>query len=362
MWFIILVASIIFLILYTSISIFYKVRISAGWKIAGFILVCICALKWLWFRLLGNNSFIPDISYNWWIFFEAAFNSLISITLLLIIIDLTHLIIFLISKNRPKIYWLKIIAVIFGIMLGCYGTWEAVRIPLVHTFKYKIAGLPENLQGFKIVQLSDLHIQEDTPIEWVDGVVAKVNELRPDLVVITGDFADGYPGSMKNRLIPLSKLKSNFGVFGVSGNHELYWSYGAWIREFENLGITMLENRQIILDDANSKIAIFGIKDPGHGTALAIEPILPDDKPDFTLGLVHQPKIAAALKNYGDLILSGHTHGGQFVPFTYLVKALNGGMLSGLYDNIYVSPGTALWRGLSFRLGTQAEITEIILE
>lgn len=356
--------------IYSIFSLFRKTQISRKFKLLGTLLIIAASLKWQWLSFLGGNLWRPDIPYWQWEIIQVAFNSVISLFLLLFIYDIVQVVIRLIWRKNRKIsgfdwqqFKLCMIPAL-AICVGIYGTWEALRVPDIRKVSIEILDLPPAIEGFKIIQLSDTHIQSDTPDEWVEGVMKKVNAQKPDMIVLTGDIADGQPREMENKIKPFSQFKSVYGVYGVSGNHELYWSYASWMLLLEKMGIHMLENREIILDVQGNSVKIFGLKDQGHISKQMkpdIPPVASKVKSGITIGLIHQPLAASFAKDRADLILSGHTHGGHMFPVSLIVKHFNGDMVSGLYDNIYVSNGTALWRGFPFRLGVPAEITELTL-
>lgn len=366
MWFIMLITATLAMLVYCLVSLFFGLKIALVWKLAGATLVIAASLKWVWFDIFGGSPWTPGLPYPFWLILETAFNSLIALVCLLVLIDFSH---FLIWLGLHKIYgpfpfWrlLKLISIFVAIGLGVYGTWEACRIPPLKKITFS-QSVPEALKGFKIVQLSDLHIQADTPDEWLLNVVSKTNSLKPDLIVITGDIADGFTKCMQSKVAPLADLKAKYGVFGVSGNHERYWEYGAWLEIFRKLNIEMLEDRLISLNVNGCSLEICGIRDPGHIENYQDLPIkLTKPENGFLIVLIHQPKVALAAKKQADLILSGHTHGGHILPLMPVVAHTNAGMLKGWYDNIYVSSGTGLWRGFSFRIGSRSEITEITLQ
>lgn len=243
--------------------------------------------------------------------------------------------------------------------------------PIIKKIEVKLDNLPNTLSGFRIVQLTDIHIGNTLNRKWLQNVIAQTNRLKPDLIAITGDVVDGTPSALRKETALLSNLKAPRGVYLVTGNHEYYSGADAWIREFESYGIRVLRNESVSIKGEEGSFRIVGIDDfhgrriqPGHGPdlekALAGIPMTEE-----TVLLAHQPKaIHEAAKHGVGLVLSGHTHGGQIWPITQLVllqQPYNKGLFR--HDDttqIYVSQGTGYW-GPPMRLGSSNEITEITL-
>ena len=248
------------------------------------------------------------------------------------------------------------------------GAWRA-RSPRVVRVTIPIASLPADLEGFRIVQLSDLHVGSTIRRHFVQEVVDAANGLSPDLVAFTGDVADGTVPGLTREVEPLALLEAPYGKFFVAGNHEYYWDAIAWLAEIRRLGFSVLTNEHRLLERGTGRLLLAGVTDvsasrrvPGHesdpGAALAGAP-----PADVKILLAHQPRSAFAAQAAGfDLQLSGHTHGGQF-PFNLLVR-VGQPFVSGLHRLgalwVYVSQGTGYW-GPPLRLGAPPEITLIEL-
>ena len=249
------------------------------------------------------------------------------------------------------------------------GSWRARR-PGVVRVEVPIAGLPQDLQGFRIVQLSDLHVGPTLKRDFVERIVETANRLHPDLIALTGDVADGLPPALREEVAPLGRLTAPHGKFFVTGNHEYYWDAAGWVRELEHLGFDALVNSHRVISQGAGRLLLAGVTDhsasrlvPGHASdpfaAMAGAP-----ESDVRVLLAHQPKSAFAARAAGfDLQLSGHTHGGQYFPFNLLVRLFQP-FVAGLHRLeemwLYVSRGTGYW-GPPLRLGAPAEITLIQL-
>lgn len=270
------------------------------------------------------------------------------------------------SPNRVNAVLLATALILSGI-----GVWQAVRVPDVKTVDIVLERLPAEMDGLKVVQLSDLHASRLLTEERNRAVVEKTNALNPDLIVITGDLVDGTVENRARDVAPFHDLKAKYGVFSIPGNHEYYSSYLEWMKAFDDLGLHMLKNahaivivqdRPLVIAGTTDRVAPnFGLPQPDVKAALNG---IPEEAP--VILLQHQPRGAAENAEAGvDLQLSGHTHGGQIALAHWLVQLFNEGFVSGLYDvgnmKLYVSNGTGLWNGFPVRLGRTAEITEIIL-
>jgi predicted MPP superfamily phosphohydrolase len=235
--------------------------------------------------------------------------------------------------------------------------------------KVKLGRLPASMNGLTIAQITDVHIGPTIGRGFIESVVDRVNALSPDVIVITGDLVDGSVEDLREHAAPLARLKAKHGVFFVTGNHEYYSGVDDWLDELRRLGIRPLRNERVSIEHEGDSIDLAGIDDfsakgGGHGPDLPRALAGRDPSRELVL-LAHQPRaIQEAAKLGVGLQLSGHTHGGQLWPWTYLVF-LQQPYVAGLHrhgdSQIYVSRGTGYW-GPPMRVGAPAEITELTLE
>ena len=246
------------------------------------------------------------------------------------------------------------------------GAAVAVTGPRVHRVDVPLADLPPGLEGLTVAQLSDLHVGPTIGRRYVARVVARTNALAADLVALTGDIFDGPLAEMAPHAEALGQLAPRGRVYFVPGNHEYYWNAAGWIQWFERRGATTLLNRGEVVEVRGAKVLVAGVTDPA--ARLRDQGVGPDpakaaqgsDGAAVKLLLAHQPGVAQAAAAAGfDLQLSGHTHAGQFFPWTLVVRFVHrhyAGLSRAGRLWVYVSPGTGTW-GPPVRLGTRPEIT-----
>jgi len=256
-------------------------------------------------------------------------------------------------------------------LLTAVGFANARRRAGVREVEVPIANLPAALNGFTIAQISDVHVGATIKGRHVDAIVDAVNALNADMVAITGDLVDGSVAELASHTAALARLNARHGAFFVTGNHEYYSGAGPWIAEIRRLGINVLLNEHVVLNHEGEDVVIAGVTDysAGHfdasqrsdpAGAIAGAPA----NAGVNVLLAHQPRSAFAAHTAGyDLQLSGHTHGGQFLPWNFFVR-FQQPFTAGLHKLgklwVYVSRGTGYW-GPPKRLGAPSEITHLTL-
>jgi predicted MPP superfamily phosphohydrolase len=254
---------------------------------------------------------------------------------------------------------------------GIAGTalFSALRPVAVKNVRVQLEKLPAHMDGFTIVQLTDIHVGPTIGKAFIDDMVARTNALRPDLIAITGDLVDGSVEELGAFVEGLRALRAPHGVFFVTGNHEYYSGVDEWLAHLTSLGIRVLRNERVAIG-GDDGFHLAGVDDYhahqfGHGHGMTFTRIVNErDESRALVLLAHQPKAIEDGEPHGvDLQLSGHTHGGQMYPFNYLVK-LQQPYIAGLYRHgraqVYVSRGTGYW-GPPMRLAAPAEITRVEL-
>jgi predicted MPP superfamily phosphohydrolase len=254
--------------------------------------------------------------------------------------------------------------------LAGVGVASAASPPGVERIRVPIRRLPPAFEGFRIVQLSDMHVGPILRRPFVEDVVARTNALKPDLVAVTGDLVDGSVEQLSDAVAPLASLVAPHGTLFTTGNHEYYMGVDPWLDHLRSLGLRVLRNERMEIRRGDAAIDVAGIDDwgarrfgGGHGPDL--DRALAGRDPDRPVVLLaHQPRQVRDARRLGvDLQLSGHTHGGQIAPFGIFVSLVQPAV-KGLHwfepTWLYVNRGTGTW-GPPMRLGNPAEITVVEL-
>jgi len=255
---------------------------------------------------------------------------------------------------------------VLGLAITALGFLNARRIAPAVKVDIALDDLPDALQGLRIAQLSDIHVGPTIKAPYLRRIVQAVNALQPDVIAITGDLVDGPVAELKAHVAPLAELRARHGVFFVTGNHEYYSGVEPWLRELGTLGIRVLMNEHVLVRHRGATLVLAGIPDYSAGRyahAHQPDPVAalrgaPAHAPRVLLA--HQPRSAPGAQAAGfDLQLSGHTHGGQFLPWNFFVP-LQQPYTAGLHRVgrmwLYVSRGTGYW-GPPKRFGAPSEIT-----
>jgi predicted MPP superfamily phosphohydrolase len=298
-------------------------------------------------------------------------------------------VIFWMTKAFGTLPNMRIVSIVFFLLVmafAIHGFWRAFS-PVVKSVSVRIDGLPEHWRNHTIVQLSDLHLGAINGIGFIKRITKKVDRIKPDLVLITGDLFDGMGGDLRSFIEPLNGLKASKGVFFVTGNHEGYLGLDKALSIISKTHIEVLDDKIAELDG----LQIIGISFPEHhrdnrarwllkesGTYDAGKPSIllyhtPTNIDEYNADRGNQqartywfPDTSMRLaKEMGiDLQLSGHTHKGQFFPFGLLTHAVYKGYDYGLHRDgrfqIYISSGVGTW-GPPMRSGCQSEIVKIML-
>jgi uncharacterized protein len=245
-----------------------------------------------------------------------------------------------------------------------YGVRTALGPPQLDRLEFPLAKLPRSLDGTRLAVVSDIHLGALTGLRRVGRIVDLINSVNADIVCIVGDLVDGTVEELGRFAEPLAGIKSRRGAYFVTGNHEYYSGFAPWIQEVARLGVQPLRNDRVELggldlagvNDLNG--ARFGDA-PDFGKALGNR-----DTTRPVVLMAHQPIAAHDAAPYGvDLQVSGHTHGGQMVPFNLVVR-MEQPIVSGFgrVDGVpvYVTNGAGFW-GPPVRVGAPPQITVIDL-
>ncbi len=245
-----------------------------------------------------------------------------------------------------------------------YGSYAARQLTTKHV-TVRLPNLPRAAHGYRIAVASDIHLGPIAGRSHCRRVVDALNATQPDLITVVGDLVDADVDDLRSAAAPLAELASRDGSFFVTGNHEYFQDPREWLEHLRELGLVPLENERREL----SYFDLAGVNDlEGEATDHGgpdFEAALGDRDPQRTSVLMaHQPAQVEDAMDYGvNLQLSGHTHGGQMWPITY-VAALSNPTLAGLERHgdtqLYVTRGAGAW-GPPVRVGADPDITVISL-
>lgn len=329
-----------------------RIRHQAHW----IMFLLLCGIKGVVYEQFGGSATSPDLPqvliwiWNW------ADNGLFFLVVLSLV--------WWVRKGRAWI--LPILA--WGI--AAWGQYCGTVPPTVNEVELRFANLPQELDGYRIVQVSDLHCSSAARGWRTRAVVERVNELKADLVCMTGDYVDGKCEKLAGDMLPLKELEAKDGVYWIRGNHEYYGDGPAWRLWFEANGMRMLANECVF---PRKGLALGGVND--DRAAKKYHDVRPDvarafaaaTNGEFRILMEHRPANAAInlVKHGVDLQLSGHTHGGIAPFINRVVARANRGYVRGVYrmdgKALHVSPGCGQWVGFPMRFFNPAQITLLTL-
>lgn len=256
---------------------------------------------------------------------------------------------------------------IIAALTGIYGLINA-RIIRIRRVPVEIANLPASWRGRRAVLMSDLHLGPINGVRFCRRLVALASQLQPDAVFIPGDLFDGTKGDLDQLVAPFHALTPPLGLFFSTGNHEEFTSAAHYIEAIRKAGIRVLANEQVMVDGLRiAGVLYHDSASPLHMKAAlsSMGPRGPEsDGIHPAILLNHAPARLPIVEQAGfSLQLSGHTHGGQFLPFTWITRRVYGRFTSGLHSfgslGVYTSTGAGTW-GPPMRIGTRPEI--VLLE
>jgi uncharacterized protein len=342
--------------------------VAPGLKVAGGF-VLILSLGLIPAGLLSHSFRQPWSDRMTWAGMLAlgAFSSLLVLTFLR---DIVLLAAAILGLNSPALAMQSAVTVpLLAAFVTLVGFINARRVASVVDVDIPIDGLPRELHGFTIAQISDIHVGPTIKRGYLDAIVDKVNQLNADVIAVTGDLVDGSVKHLAPHTAPLARLNARHGAYFVTGNHEYYSNAHEWIAEVGRLGLHVLLNRHVVLEHEGKRVLVAGVTDY---TAHHFDPSHKSDPQKAIAGapqnvavkvlLAHQPRTAEAAASAGfDLQLSGHTHGGQFFPWNFFVP-MQQPYVAGLNRLrqlwVYTSRGTGYW-GPPKRFGAPSEITRV---
>lgn len=366
----------IILFVLVTVSLILPLKFKWYWRLLLAAITALCAAKPFIYNYTGNWR---DPNLPAWLItvMESLYAALLIAAVCALVADIILLGYFIscrLMKDKCKWRFNLVSGIIAAVALlqGFYGTYSQFDIPEIKVQRLAVNNLPDDLQGLRIVQLSDIHLGPTLKGEFLEGVVSRVNELQPDLVLLTGDLVDGSPEKMFSEFSAFKELKAKYGIYAVSGNHEYYSGFRQWQPLFEELGLTFLHNRSAVIQIGDFSLNLAGVPDrraAGFGfEGPDVRNALADIDPEaaYTILMTHQPATALETEGRADLVVAGHTHGGTMFFLQPVVGYFNAGFVTGFYQlpqggRLYVSNGTGVWSGFPCRVGVNAEITCFVL-
>jgi predicted MPP superfamily phosphohydrolase len=255
-------------------------------------------------------------------------------------------------------------------LAGAVALRSGLSPPRHQRVEIELARWPVELDRFRIVQITDIHIGKILGRRFAEHIVGRVNDLEPDMIAVTGDLADGDVRELAADVAPFGRLRAKRGVFFVTGNHDHYSGVGAWVAKVGELGMRTLRNERVEIREGEAVFDLIGVDDHRgsivgeDGRADLPSALAGRDARRPAILLAHDPSTFRQASDLGiDLQISGHTHGGQIWPFGYIVR-LAIPFVAGRYgrngSQLYVSRGTGFW-GPPMRLFAPSEITELVI-
>ena len=385
------------------------------WKLLLELIVALAPLRFFWCFVVGGTIWNPNLPPTLAFLLDCLFFSSLTLLMLLMLRGLINTAPMLLKQ--PDIISaasLRNAAIMLAIalLIGVNGTINGYSTPDVTRYTVAVQNLPIEANGYKIAFLTDTHVSRTTSEDTLRETVNRVNALKPDLVLFGGDMQDGSVESLRGKLAILAKAQGRDGTFAVAGNHERYSGYNSIKAFFEKeAGMTFLDNTSAIVRHATTGrpiLAVAGITDPAvdrPNTAGAVHELDwasrqdGENSPLPVIMLSHRPWFFSFAPPVVDLMLSGHTHGGQSPILSWLVASKNAGFVSGPYERkrefekryakatpcritlkdtapltppgfdmtdpgkqyMIVSAGVSQWMGWTFRLFNDPEIVEVTL-
>lgn len=262
------------------------------------------------------------------------------------------------SGDRPAIAW---VCLALAIAVGIYGIVNA-RLLRVRQVSVELKTLPASWRGRTALLVSDLHLGHVNGIRFSRRVAALMMRLKPDVAFLAGDFFDGTKVDPELLAEPLKGVSPPFGLYFATGNHDEFGDIRRYLAALKGAGVRVLSNEKVVVEG----LQILGV--PYHDSTYpmrmraALE-AMQIDRGSASILINHVPNRLPIVEQAGvSLQLSGHTHGGQFAPFTWLTRRVFGKFTYGLNWfgdlQVFTSYGAGTW-GPPMRVGTRAEVVLI---
>lgn len=251
-----------------------------------------------------------------------------------------------------------------AMLVALYGLIHATRLQITR-FTVRLSNLPLAWQGRDVAVVSDLHVGNLHGPAFIRRVIARLNALQPEVVLIAGDMFDGAKVDVARSVAPWKDCRAAGGVYFVTGNHDEFGDRAPYLAALTAVGVRVLNNEKVTVDG----LQIVGVHDTETRHAMRYREIL--QRAGLVPGspsilVAHQPSHLEIPAKAGiSLQVSGHTHGGQFWPWSWVVRRLYGSFAVGLSRfgslQVVTSSGAGSW-GPPLRVGTRSEIVVLRLE
>ncbi len=361
--------------LYVAWRLFWPLRLPTALKVVLSLLLVAVAVQLRIVATFWGTMASPEIPKLAIATLATGSTAVLLLALVMLVLDAGLLLSRLLRRPRAvsvlRAPRLRPVAAVLALLVSGYGVSQGMAVPKPRQIDVAIKDLPAAFDGYRVLQLTDIHASRLLTGDWVRRVVEQSNALKPDLIVITGDLIDGSVEARRDDARPLADLHAPDGVIAITGNHEYYAQYQDWMQAFRALHMQVLENSHLQVRRDEAALTIAGVTDPvaaRYGLPLPdLDAALAGADPSAPVILLdHRPRNARQAAARGvTLQLSGHTHGGQIIGMDQLVKRANGGYVSGRYEvegmTLYVSNGAGLWAGFPARIGVPSEITLLTL-
>jgi uncharacterized protein len=257
--------------------------------------------------------------------------------------------------------WIAVALAAIAIAASVFGMLNA-RGVRVRTISVTLPGLPQNWRGRRAVLMSDIHLGHVNGATFSKRLVEMTQALKPDIVFIPGDLFDGTEVDLDNLVMPFKDLDTQYGTFFTTGNHEEFGGTAEKVRAVARAGIHVLQNEKVTLDG----LQVAGVSWGDSLSPIRLQAVMERmqlNRNEASILLNHMPSRLPIVERAGvSLMLSGHTHGGQVFPFTWMTRRVFGRFTYGLHRfgalQVYTSTGAGTW-GPPMRVGTHPEIVLI---
>jgi uncharacterized protein len=367
-----------FFLLYSTLHFYVFLKLKRAYPIGKITGICITIFMFIMvfapvaIRLMekaGHDNFARFMAYTGYTWMVVLF-LFFSISICIDFLRLCVYLVGLISKSDVSRFthadgYFFVISFVCASLITPYGFYEATQIG-IEKITIKTPKIQKTMSTLRIVQVSDVHIGLIIGKKRMERIADKIRNIKPDILVATGDLIDGRFNKLNASIEPLKLVNPTYGKFAITGNHEYYAGIDASIDFMEQAGFEVLRGRGV---DVGGIINIVGVDDAAgvnftnnfiHEKTLLLS--FPQDK--FTILLKHRPVVDQGAVDFFDLQLSGHTHKGQIFPFRYIVKIFFP-LYTGLHkisdkSYLYTSSGIGTW-GPPMRFLAPPKITVIEL-